>query len=105
MTVNGKVIKAKTLWLLGLIAAGSLVTQEKHVNAFLSSHPRLEPFSGLILTALALIHNPSAQQFVTQILTVPPDSEIEQKTKITSPSGSTQPTEITTITPVTEEKK
>ncbi len=70
MTVhlNGTLIRQKTLWLLGLIAAGSITSQFAAINHFLSYHPRLAPLGFLLLSALTLIHNPKAEAVVAEAL-------------------------------------
>ena len=66
--INGTLIRQKTLWLLGLIAAGSITSQFAAINHFLSYHPRLVPLGGFLLSALAVIHNPKAEAVVAEAL-------------------------------------
>ncbi len=66
--VNGMQLRKKTLWILGLIAAGSISSQFAAINHFLSYHPKLAPLGGLVFSALCLIHNPRAEAVVTEAL-------------------------------------
>lgn len=67
MLINGVVLKKKTLYLLGVIASGTLTVQQTwvkgHVIPLLANHPHLSTIGGGLLVMLALIHNPVVQQF------------------------------------------
>lgn len=65
LTINGKAIKTQTLVILGLIAAGSAVSQVSAVNHFLSYHPHLEPLGSSLLMAIAILHNPTVDAWVS----------------------------------------
>jgi hypothetical protein len=92
MQINGTVLKQKTLWFIGVIAAGSLAVQEEwikdHVIPLLANHPHLSTLGGGLLVILSALHNPDALTIAGQILAVPPGTEAKQETKLVTPADA-----------------
>jgi hypothetical protein len=71
VTFNWARLKKSTLYLIGLIAAGTLSVQEEwvkdHVIPLLANHPHLSTLGAGMLYALTLLHNPAAMQVINKL--------------------------------------
>lgn len=67
---NPAKMKKFTLWLLGAIASGTILTQvawiEAHLNPWIARHPHWSWLVPFAVSALTLLHNPKAQGIVSE---------------------------------------